>query len=112
MNQIKFNPYSNREIFSESWNALDDDGTEIDLTGADIVFCARDPEGGSPVLNASTAAGNITISTVTFTVEFTEAQMRTLCAKEYDVGCTIDRTGDGPVQFFVGTLPIVDGVVT
>ena len=110
MNEIKFNPFSNRERFEESWSALED-GDEIDLTGATIVFCARDPETNAAVLNGSTETGEITISTTAFTLEFPESTMHALCAKEYKVGCTIDLDGEGPVQFFVGTLPIVDGVV-
>lgn len=109
MNVIKFTPHSNREDFSESWQALDEDNVAIDLTGATIVFSARDPETKSEVLRADTSDG-ITIVTTTFTLAFSVDDVSSLCAKEYDVGCTI-KLNSVTTQFFVGTLPIVDGVV-
>jgi hypothetical protein len=110
MNVIKFTPHSNREDFEESWQAFDN-GAAIDLTGATIVFAARDPDSKAQVLNASTDDGGITIATTTFTIEFSVDDVHGLCAKEYEVGCTISMGGTTS-QFFVGSLPIVDGVVS
>jgi hypothetical protein len=106
---IKFTPHSNRADFSESWQALDETGTAIVLTDATIVFSARDPDDGTEVLSADTNDG-ITISTTTFTLAFDKDDLSALVAKEYDVGCTIE-IDDFTTQFFIGTLPIVDGVV-
>lgn len=110
MNEIKISPTSNRETYEESWSAMDENGDEIDLTGATIVFEVRDPQSRSPSLSASTGDG-ITIATTVFTVRFEVASMRDLCAKDYDVGCTIELNGD-TTQFFVGKFPVVDGVVS
>lgn len=108
MNVIKFTPHSNRADFSESWQAFED-GVAIDLTGATIVFSARDPDTKSVVLSADTSDG-ITISTTTFTLAFSVSDLSALDAKEYEVGCTIE-IDDFVTQFFVGTLPIIDGIV-
>jgi hypothetical protein len=106
MNQVKLGAVSNREDYSEAWQALDEDGTAIDLTGATIVYEFRHPE-----TKAATAA-TVVISTTTFTATIPVATMRGLCAsKEFDVGCTIEQD-DVTTQFFVGTIPIIDGVVT
>lgn len=104
MQQVQLSPISNREDYSESWQALDDDGTAIDLTDATIVYEFRDK-----ATKAATAA-TVTISTTTFTAEIPVATMRGLCNKDYDVGCTI-LLDDVTTQFFVGTISIIDGVV-
>lgn len=110
MNVIKFSPHSNRESFNESWEASED-GEPIDLTGATIVFMARDPETDSQALSASTDDGGIVISATTFALSFSVDDVHGLEPKEYNVGCTIE-IDDFTTQFFVGTLPIVDGVVS
>lgn len=109
MNVIKFAPHSNRADFSESWQALDENNDPIDLTGATIVFRAQD-KNSSDVLSGSTTGGEITISTTTFTLAFAVADVSDIDPGEYEVGCTIE-IDDFVTQFFVGTLPIVDGVV-
>jgi hypothetical protein len=47
----------------------------------------------------------------TFQVTFTAAQMRSLGAGEYDVGCVIGIGGDEE-QFIIASLPVLDGVVS
>lgn len=105
MNEVKLGAVSTREDYSESWQALDDDGTAIDLTGATIVYELRDP------LSRSATAATVTIDTTTFTAEIPIATMRGLCPKDYEVGCTIE-IDDVTTQFFIGTVPVVDGVVS
>jgi hypothetical protein len=106
MNEVKLSPVSNREDYSESWQALDEDGDAIDLTGATIVYELRE------TADSSATAATVTISTTTFTAEIPVATMRGLCAgKEYRVGCTI-LLNSVTTQFFVGTIPIIDGVVS
>jgi len=106
MNEVKLGAASTREDYSESWQALDDDGVAIDLTGATIVYEFRDPD------TCSRTAATVTIDTTTFTAEIPVATMRGLCPnKDYDVGCTIE-IGGLTSQLFIGTIPIVDGVVT
>lgn len=107
---IIFEPQSNRADFEQSWQALDENGEAIDLTGATITFTARDPQGGGETLSASTEGGEIVIDTTTFTISLGKSLLRNLCAKNYNVGCTIEQDGFTE-QFFVGSLPIYDGVV-
>jgi hypothetical protein len=45
------------------------------------------------------------------TADIPVATMRGLCAKDYEVGCTIEQD-DVTTQFFVGTIAIVDRIVT
>lgn len=87
----------------------------IDLTGFTIIFSIRD-RCCAPILTATNDDG-IDVADAAegmFIVTFTPAQMRTLCAREYDVGCTItDDTDDEEVdQFIIGTLSVMDGVVS
>ncbi len=105
MNKVQLGAASTREDYSESWQALDDDGAAIDLTGATIVYELRDPA------TCTRTAATVVIDGTTFTATIAEATMRGLCARDHDVGCTIE-IDDVTTQFFVGTIPIVDGVVT
>jgi hypothetical protein len=105
MNVVKLGAASTREDYSESWQALDSDGTAIDLTGATIVYELREP------VSRSVTAATVEIVTTTFTATIPVETMRGLCIKDYDVGCTI-LIDDVTTQFFVGTIPIVDGVVS
>jgi hypothetical protein len=107
MNEVKLSPISNREDYSESFQAMDENGDAIDLeaAGATIVCEMREPECGTPT------ALTVEIEDDTFTISLTEAQTRSLSLVEYDIGCTIEMD-DFKVQFFVGILPVVDGVVS
>jgi hypothetical protein len=105
VNVAKIGAVSNREDYVDSWEALDEDDEAIDLTGATIVYEIRDP------VSRSVTAATVEIETTTFTATIPVATMRSLCAKDYDVGCTI-KIEDVTTQFFVGTLPVVDGVVS
>ena len=111
MNQVILGALSNRETYIESFQAFDEDGAVIDLTGATIVYEVRSCKDSSATLSATTVNGKVVISTTTFTVTFEVSEVRDLTDKEYDVGCTIEIDGD-TTQFFVGKLPIVDGVVS
>ena len=106
MNEIKISPVTNAETYEESWSALDEDGDEIDLTGATITFNVQDKCGVS-VLSANTDSG-ITISTTVFTVRIEAETMGGLDPKDYNVGCTILLNGD-TTQFFRGTFTVLDG---
>jgi hypothetical protein len=76
MNEVRLSPISNRETYSESFQALDAAGAAIDLTGATIVCEMRLPG------TTSTTALTVVISTTTFTISLTETQTRSLCAVE------------------------------
>lgn len=110
-NQIKVSPVSNRADYEESWQALDENGDAIDLTGATIVFEVALPDCDSIMLSATTANGKITISTTTFTVAIPRSELTSLLPMSYRVGCTITQD-DVTTQFFVGEFPVYDGVVS
>jgi hypothetical protein len=105
MNEVKLGAVSTREDYSESWQALDDDGTAIDLTGATIVYEFRDP-----TTRVRTAA-IVEIDGTVFTASIPVATMRGFCVKDHDVGCTI-TIDSVTTQFFIGTIPVIDGVTT
>jgi len=106
------NQVSNRAGFSLQIELLDDDTDEaVDLSGAMIVFDISDGE--SPVLSATTANSKISITdTGVFQVDFTADEMRALCAKTYMVGCTVSNADSEPQQLIIGTLPVLDGIVS
>jgi hypothetical protein len=108
MNEAKLSPISNRESYSESFQAFDDAGTAIDLevASATIVCEMREPGCGSNI------ALTVVIDDDTFTISLTDTQTRTLTpGVVYEIGCTIE-IDDFVSQFFVGTIPVVDGIVT
>lgn len=102
---------SNREDYDQDFQAFDDTDTALDLTGATIVFEFRDKQTKASALEASTANGKITIVTTTFTVALSPTDTRTLCAKDYDLGCTLLLNGV-TTQLFAGTISVIDGIVT
>lgn len=103
---------SNRSGFSMQIELLDDDtGEAVDLTGATIVFEISDD--GSTALSATTANSKVNLAdTGIFQVEFTAEEMRELCAKTYMVGCTVSNADSEPQQLIIGTLPVLDGIVS
>lgn len=106
-------PASNRAGFSRTFEVIDDDtGDLIDLSDCEIAFEARDPVSRTTVLSASVGSGVTVEDTGVFNVAFTAAQMRALCSKTYEVGCTISNADSEPQQIIIGSLPILDGIVT
>lgn len=105
-------PVSNRAGFSMFVELLDDDtGNAVDLTGASIVFEVSDE--GSAVLSATTDNSKVTVvDTGIFKVEFTSDEMRALYAKTYLVGCTVSNPDSEPQQIIIGSLPVLDGIVS
>jgi hypothetical protein len=78
---------------------------------ASITFEVRDGS-NCTVLSATTSNGKISIvDTGVFEVDFTRAEMQQLSAGTYDVGCVVTINGKTS-QFLVGTLPVLDGVVS
>jgi hypothetical protein len=110
----RLDPISNRVGWLRTFEIDDDDTSEtIDLTGASIVAEVRDPRTGAIVISATTANGQITIDdTGVFTINAPLSPSGPLIrAGEYEVGVTATINGV-PVQLIIGTLPILDGVVT
>lgn len=112
MFNVIFQPISNREVWQDQFEVLDQDNALVDLSSAVIVLSVGEPKTGRITLTASTDDATITIvSTGIFIWTFTLEQTRTLCLESYNVGCTIDL-GDGLThQLFVGTISVIDGVV-
>lgn len=106
---------SNRARYVQAFEVLDaDTGEAIDLSDIDVTFSIRDPN-GSTLLTATDDDG-IDMSSAAdgiFELTFTATQMRTLDAKQYDVGCTIvsDDDSEEVDQYIIGTLTVLDGVV-
>ena len=113
MFQGALSPIANQE----DWKLIveiDDEATgePIDLTGATIAFEVRDPRSRGIVLSASTGNGKISILDVgVFQVLFIRGEMQGLAAQNYEVGCVLTINGEAR-QYLIGTVPVLDGVVT
>lgn len=114
MYQGSFPPKSNRAGWSEIIEVVDDDTDEfVDLSDAEIVFEVRNQRSMTTELSATIDNEKIEVlDTGVFQVSFTAAEMRNLCAGTYDVGCTISNADSEPQQFIIGTVAVLDGVVT
>ena len=107
-------PVSNKATWIVNYELSDaDTGDLIDLSSVDeITVEVRDAVSKASLLTASKTGGDVVISdTGVFTWTFTATQMRTLGAKTYEVGCTIEDN-DEVAQLLIGTLPVHDGIVT
>jgi hypothetical protein len=95
---------SNRADWSEIFEIFDDEtGEQIDLSDSTILLEVRDDYRR---VTASVAL----VDTGKFEAAIPRDQMRQFCSGTYEVGCTLMR--DGIVtQEFIGSLPIMDGVV-
>lgn len=105
---------SNKAGYAPVIEILDDDTDEaIDISDASIVFEIRDQLTGTTLLSATTTNAKVAvIDTGVFQASFTAAQMKNLNSGSYDVGCTISNADSEAQQLIIGTLPIIDGVVT
>lgn len=105
---------SNRATYNQSFQLYDDEDNEgISLTGAAITLEVRRPGCTSPELSAAIGSG-ITVTDEDeghFELEFTATQMRNLCALQYEVGIIITMNGE-TIQHLIGTLPVLDGIVS
>lgn len=107
-------PVSNRETWTGSYEVSDaETGDLIDLsTATEITIEVRAPTTGSPEFTLSLTGGDITIAALgVFEWRAEASAMRSLCAKTYEIGCTIE-IGDDTVQLIVGRLPVIDGIVS
>jgi hypothetical protein len=127
MYQVTFPQQSNRASWAFVGLITDTDNNPLDLTGMGMVFSVRAKTSNSPQsyypqsysdpgavsLFASTDNGKITfIAPGTFRWFFTLDEMRGLCPGTYDTGLTLTSVdGTQTVQFFIGPLPIIDGIV-
>lgn len=110
MYQGALSPISNREDWIESSPLIDDDGSEITLTGATLeMWVCRQGCPTTALLSGSTDDGKITLpTTTTFQWAFTPDDMSVFCAGTYDVffRAVID---DVTTQILAATIQIVEG---
>lgn len=101
---------STREDWIQAVDVVDENGDDVTITGATIRLAVRKKGDTAPSLTAEDGDG-ITISTPTFTWSFDPDDMGGLCPGQYEVGVTIEISGE-TTQLIVGTVTIVDGIVT
>lgn len=107
-------PVSNKATWVGSFELRDADTDDlIDISNASqITVEVRDPQSRSAVLSGSLTGGEVTRpDTGIFDWTFSATQMRALCAKTYEVGATLTQNGE-TVQLIIGTLPVIDGIVS
>lgn len=107
-------PISNRQSWIQDFQVVDADSDEgFDITAATaIVLQVSDPRTKASVLSASLDNGRITRpgDTGVFRVTFAPSEMGAVCAKTYDIGITVTADSETS-QLFIGTLPVLDGIV-
>jgi hypothetical protein len=105
---------SNRATYEQDFQIYDDEQDEgVSLAGATITLEVRRPGCSSAELSATIGNG-IAVTDVDegeFELTFTASQMRNLDPMTYECGITITQN-DETVQFLIGTLPVLDGVVS
>lgn len=110
-------PVSNRATWSESVQLTDaSTGESIDLTAVDeITIEVRRQDCGTAELSATKSGGGVVIigaaTDGTFQWRFEVGSMRDLEASTYDVGLTIEQDDD-TVQLLIGSVQVLDGIVT
>lgn len=101
---------SNRATYSQEFQLYDDeDGEGVSLADATITVELREPGTETALLTGTTTVTDE--SAGAFTLSFTTTQMRTLCAMQYEIGITIEQN-DETIQYLIGTLPVLDGIVS
>ena len=106
---------SNRATYNQDFQLYDDEDDQgIDLTGAVIALEVRKPGCTSAELSATTTNSKIVITDTDegqFELAFTASDMRNLDQMTYECGITITQN-DETMQYFIGTLPVLDGIVS
>lgn len=116
-------PISTRQSYIDEIEVFsDDDGTPFDLTGAtaQVAIATLDQWPGNsnygqfydcPGFSAFRVLASVAIvdvGVIQFT--FTPAQIASLCPGQYVLGANLSRDGE-TVQFMLGALSVIDGVV-
>lgn len=83
-------------------------GVDIDFTGASVLFAVKD-ENNCQRLSASIGSGITLVSSTVLQIQFTPAQVETLCPGSYKVGCVYQLNSEIN-QLLTGTVSIYDGV--
>lgn len=103
-------PFSNREDWEIASPLIDDDGTEVTLTGSTLVFYLTKPGNpGTAVLSGSTTDGKITFPTTTsFQINFAVDDVSSLCAGTYDAYLRV-TISDVTTQLIAGSMQVIEG---
>lgn len=107
-------PVSNRADWIDAYGLYDIDTEDpIDVSSAtEITVSIRDASSQAIILTATLSDGSVDhIEDGVFQWSFSASSMRNLCAKTYEVGCTIE-IDDQTIQLLIGQLPVVDGIVS
>lgn len=108
-------PVTNRETWQEAVQFFDHEtGETIELEGNidSATITVREQGSKSQVLSGTLADGTIVLlPDGVLQWEFSASQMRTLCNRTYDVGAILTKDGQ-TVEFLLGTVPVLDGVVS
>jgi hypothetical protein len=117
-------PASNRGRYNEIFQLYDTEAPDegVDLTGATITLEIRKSNCSSPEITATNGSDAQFVVTDAdegvFELTLTAATMRNLDPGTYEVGITIESAdaeanGDETItQYFAGTLPVLDGIVS
>ena len=104
-------PVSNRETWFGAFTFLDEEtGDPIDISNVSAIVLEV-MDNGSAVLSGSLGDEISHGETGQFTWEFSATSMRALDPKTYKVGATLTQNSQ-TVQILIGTLPVLDGVVS
>lgn len=112
---VTFEAVTNREDWDVEVTIYDPETGDVTnlttLTAATLAV--RDAETQTEKFALSLGSGLTVTSAVNgiLSIAATAAQMRLLCAENYDVGLVVTIGGDIR-QVFVGTLPVEDGIIT
>jgi hypothetical protein len=106
---------SNRATYSQGFQLYDDEDDEgIDLAGAVIRLDIRKPGGSSAAIRAAIDNNRIAVTDQAggrFELTIEASAMRNLDPMTYECGITIEQNGE-TIQYFIGTLPVLDGIVS
>jgi hypothetical protein len=106
---------SNRATYTQDFQIYDDaDNEGVSLTDATITFELRKPGGASQLTATNGDDGRIVVTDADegrFELTIEVSAMRSLDSRTYECGITIEQNGE-TVQYFIGTLPVLDGIVS
>lgn len=113
--QAVFDPVSNRETWVEAVQFYDQEtGDTLDLEGNidAVTITVREQSSKSQVLSGTLADETVAVlADGVIQWEFSADQMGALCNRTYDVGATLTKDGQ-TVQFILGSIPVLDGIVS
>ncbi|MDQ8730498.1 hypothetical protein [Bradyrhizobium sp. LHD-71] len=105
---------SNRATYTQDFQLYDDEDDEgINLAGAVITLDIRRPGCASSEISATIANGRIIMvdeNEGQFELSIETSAMRNLCPMTYECGITVAQNNE-TTQYFIGTLPVLDGIV-